>query len=331
VAMRCGLAILVLWLLPAVGAAQCVGTDLLQAMPAETRAALDAKARAEPFAEGILWQATRDGQTVEIIGTYHLPDPRHAPALAHAEAALGRSGALLLEARPEDLAGVAAQVAARPELLFIVDGPTLPDLLTPEEWQSVSQAAARQGLPGFMVAKMRPWYLSTVLSIPACVKAGQGKMGGLDMILAERAADRALTVLALEDPATALEIFTDLTPEQELSMMRAWLASLTAPEDIFATMVNAYFREEIRLIWEFMVAESLSVPGSDKAQTQLFLDLFEDRLMTRRNMAWIPVIEATAAEYGTVTVAFGALHLPGQSGVLQLLADRGWQIARSAP
>ena len=48
--------------------------------------------------------------------------------------------------------------------------------------------------------------------------------------------------------------------------------------------------------------------------------------MTRRNRAWLPVIEAQAAK-GQLVVAFGALHLPGETGVLNLLAQNGWKIS----
>jgi uncharacterized protein YbaP (TraB family) len=53
----------------------------------------------------------------------------------------------------------------------------------------------------------------------------------------------------------------------------------------------------------------------------------EASLMTERNRAWIPVIEAAAAE-GPVLAAFGALHLSGNDGVLALLERRGFTLER---
>jgi uncharacterized protein len=50
-------------------------------------------------------------------------------------------------------------------------------------------------------------------------------------------------------------------------------------------------------------------------------------MMTDRNRAWIPVIEA-AAKQGPILVAFGALHLSGKTGVLRLLEQDGYSITR---
>ncbi|MBL9053177.1 MAG: TraB/GumN family protein, partial [Tabrizicola sp.] len=44
-----------------------------------------------------------------------------------------------------------------------------------------------------------------------------------------------------------------------------------------------------------------------------------------RNRAWIPVLTKAAAE-GPVFAAFGALHLSGKEGVLNLLEQEGFTI-----
>ena len=49
--------------------------------------------------------------------------------------------------------------------------------------------------------------------------------------------------------------------------------------------------------------------------------------MITRNQAWIKVIEDVAAK-GPALVAFGALHLSGDQGVLQLLEQRGFTLRR---
>jgi len=49
-------------------------------------------------------------------------------------------------------------------------------------------------------------------------------------------------------------------------------------------------------------------------------------LISARNRGWIGVIEAAAAN-GSVLAAFGALHLPGEDGVLALLDRAGWALS----
>jgi uncharacterized protein YbaP (TraB family) len=44
----------------------------------------------------------------------------------------------------------------------------------------------------------------------------------------------------------------------------------------------------------------------------------------------VPVLEK-AARQGPILAAFGALHLPGDKGVLALLAQNGWTIQALTP
>lgn len=50
-------------------------------------------------------------------------------------------------------------------------------------------------------------------------------------------------------------------------------------------------------------------------------------ILTDRNLAWIPRLEAIFAEPGLHFVAFGAAHLLGEDGVVALLRRRGWTVS----
>ena len=69
--------------------------------------------------------------------------------------------------------------------------------------------------------------------------------------------------------------------------------------------------------------------GSGLTAEQIEADfaLMEEVLILSRNRAWVPVIEAAAAK-GPVFAAFGALHLSGDEGVLNLLSADGYRIDR---
>ena len=68
-----------------------------------------------------------------------------------------------------------------------------------------------------------------------------------------------------------------------------------------------------------------------RTQVDQQMQLAQDRLMDRRNEGWIAPIENAAAEAGVqgkaIVVGFGALHLPGEHGVLRLLERAGWTIS----
>ncbi len=75
----------------------------------------------------------------------------------------------------------------------------------------------------------------------------------------------------------------------------------------------------------FPSGRCMTTPGITPAEAERQFALVDAALINRRNVAWIPVIEAAAAK-GPIVVGFGALHLSGEQGVLNLLAQDGWTV-----
>lgn len=308
--------------------ARCTGTDLIAAMPPGERAALEQAADTAPFARGNLFRATKGGQIIHLVGTYHLADSRHETLARRVEPLLGDATALLVEAGPDEEARLKAEVQRRPEIMLVTEGPTLPDLLPETEWQAVASEMKARGIPAFVASRFRPWYVAMMLGIPPCaMKAVREGEKGLDHRLVAAAQARGVPVGALEPFDTLFSVFDDLPAQDELDMIRAAMLMADRPEDTAVTLANAYFAGQSRLVWEFTLARSLALPGFAPAEVRHQFALLEDVLMTRRNRAWIPVLTAAAAR-GPVVAAFGALHLPGAEGIPALLAAQGWLIER---
>lgn len=320
--------LLALALLPAAARADCVGSDLIAALPPDDRAALVAAAEAAPYPRGNLWRATRDGMEVTLVGTYHLDDPRH-DAIAEALApALETATVLLVEAGPEEEAAMKSHMARDPSLMLAPqDAPTLVEVLPDAEWQALAEAMRARGIPPFMAARFRTWYVSVLLSVPPCAMAGMEVPEGLDKRLIELALFSDIPVRALEPWDTAFRIFDTMPDDAQLTMIRSALVLEPMAEDNMATTAAAYFAEESRLIWEYARMVSHTLPGATAETVEAEFAQMEEALMSRRNRAWLPVIEAAAAE-GPVLAAFGALHLSGQDGVLALLDRAGWKLER---
>ena len=307
--------------------AQCVGSNLIAALPAADQSALRARAGLQPFAVGNYWRASRDNQLIHIIGTYHFDDPRHAATMNSLAPVLAAAQTLLVEAGPVEEAALISRLSDDPDLMIITDGPTLPQILPPEVWQRLSTALSDRGIPSFMAAKFRPWYLSLMLSLPPCQIASAATMRGLDGMLMDAAAAKSIPVQALEPYDTIFQIFDTMPQADQLAMVKSTLALEDKATDLSITLADAFFAEEGRLIWEFTRQLTLELPGSTPAQVEADFAAMEETLMKGRNRTWISVIEAAAAK-GPVLVAFGALHLSGDEGVLNLLAGRGYQIER---
>lgn len=310
-------------------AAECVGASYLDQLDPAQRATLADAADAMPFSEGTLWTATRDADTITVIGTVHIYDPRLEPVYDRISADVAAADLVMLEATPKEEAELQEMIISDPDLLFITDGPTLPALLDEETWGLISTAANDRGIPGFMAAKMQPWYLSLILSIPPC--ATQDMLAGdlgLDHMISDGAIDAGVPMQALEPVTTLFEVFEDSSFDEQINMLMVNLSSPAVQQQMFVAMLDSYFAQDVGTLWEMSRIAMTEVPGVDAQTAKDMFAQIEQSLLIKRNRDWMPVIADAVAEHDDLVVAVGAAHLIGQEGILQLLQDDGWTLTR---
>ncbi len=314
-------------------AQECVGRNLLAELSAPERAELEGLVAATPYNKGIFWSAEKDDARILLIGTYHFADPRHQETLAHFASQIDGAEALLVESGPKEQERLSREMGQNPRLLTDPDGPTLPERMEAQDWQQVADAMSARGIPTFVAAKMRPWYVAMMLGISPCMLAqakNTGTVQGLDQLLMDRAEGQDIPIRALEPWDTVLSIFGDLTPEDEIDMLRSALPAAAHADDYAATLIDAYFSGDVWQVWEFGRIDAYRSSGMSRAEVDAQMRIAGEKLMDARNSSWIAPLEAAASEaardHGHVVAAFGALHLPGEKGVLKLLEEDGWTI-----
>lgn len=306
-------------------AAQCAGQNLFAEMPADRLQRITAAAEAAPFPRGNYWRATRGDDVITIIGTYHFDDPRHLATLDVIAPEIAAATTVLVEAGPEEEAALLDLIAREPGRMMIMEGPTLLERLPAATWDALRDALALRGVPGFMAAKMQPWYVAVMLSIPPCAMTQMADPKGLDGLVIDTALERGIPVRGLEPFDTVFRIFDSMSEDEMVAMIESTLAIDDRAEDYSATLADSYFAGESRMIWEYMRDESYALPGYTREQIDADFARMEEVLMNARNRAWIPVLTEAAAQ-GPVFTAFGALHLSGEEGVLNLLQEEGFTL-----
>lgn len=306
--------------------AECTGQNLFDTMDPARRAEIMAAADAVPFAKGNFWRATKGDQVITLAGTYHFDDPRHAANLAALMPAITGASTVLVEAGPGEEKALKAEIARDPSTMVITTGPTLNQQLPPEVWKQLSEAMSARGIPAFMAAKFKPWYVLTLLSLPPCAMLQMTQEPeGLDRLVIKVAEEAGVPVRALEPYDTLFKIFGSMTEAELTEMLVSTLAIEPQSEEYFTTLVDAYFAGESRAAWELMRFISYDMPGYTREQIDAEFARMEEIVAASRNRAWIPVLTDAAAK-GTVFAAFGALHLSGQDGVLNLLQEQGYTV-----
>jgi uncharacterized protein YbaP (TraB family) len=282
-----------------------------------------------PFAQGLIWDAQKDDRNLRVIGTMHIYDPRLEAMFFAISSSIVSADLILVEATPDDQASLQQLMSTDPSLLFLTDGPGLPDLVGAETWTLLAQAAADRGIPGFMIAKMQPWYASLLLAIPPCAMDDViAEKLGLDHMIMDVAADAGVPMQALEDLTTLFDVFRDETLEDQIEFLRMGLLTADSQQAIFIAMLDQYFAKDIGALWEMSRLTLSDLPGMDYETANALFEETQEAILDERNRNWIPVITQATQTHENVIVAAGAAHLIGENGILNLLQNEGWTLTR---
>ncbi|WP_284163416.1 TraB/GumN family protein [Frigidibacter sp. SD6-1] len=328
--LRSLLAAFSLLLAPAAASAAaltCAGQDLIAALPPDDRAELDGATASAPYPTGNHWRATKADSVIDVIGTMHVHDPRMDAPVQRLLPLIRAADAIYLEATDKEMAEIESAMATRPDLM-VSTGPTLPERLSEPDWQALSAAMTERGIPPFMAAKMQPWYVSVLLSMPPCAMGALANgADGLDHLIGEAAKAEGKPLHALEPYDTIFRIFSSIPPEEQIDMLRTALPTANQSEDMLRTMMESYFREDHRQIMQFArLAAIRALPDQTDTLDREFTEM-EEALLYGRNRAWIEVLRE-AAPGKTLVVAVGAGHLSGEDGLLKLLEREGYSLER---
>jgi uncharacterized protein YbaP (TraB family) len=323
-----------LLLLPLLGlhsaAAQCGGADLLARMkiadPAG-HAALFQQAHAVANPRGKFWRVRRDGTPDSyLFGTFHDTGIARQPISPAVARALESARLMLVEVSTEEQARMQARMAGDPAFVIDTSRTGLSGQLTAAEQAVAERALAARGVTLQIADKLRPWMLFSLLAVPQCVlrEAQQGEPT-LDALLISNAAGAGIPVVGLETYQQAIDsiasIPTDMMDELLLEMLR----DLSGEEDARRTSVELYQAGEIAAIWEFSVISGAETVGA--ARSREIFDQLAELLLGTRNRAWMDIM-LPQLEAGGVFAAFGAMHLVGEAGVIELLRAEGFEVTR---
>ena len=325
---RIFLSLLFLSCLPMAASAACSGTDLRDHLTEVERARLNADVARIPYATGNHWIARKGDTILHLIGTLHLNDPRMAAATERLIPVLEAADAVYLEINSEDMADFESRLARDPSPLMIASGPSLIERLEPQDWDILADALAQRGMPGWMGAKMQPWFLTMTLAIPPCLTLSPDADQGLDKRLREVADRLGLPQYSLETPDLILSIFDSYSMEEQVEALVSLLPTIQAGDDQLATMANAYFEENHAEIFAWAKIYTLSLTGMSEAEYDASWGEIEDRLLRQRNLQWMESLRQITDQIAVVAV--GAGHLGGENGLLVMLEQEGFSLERTA-
>jgi len=304
----------------------CTGQDMMAELEASDPtlvATIRADAAKTLNGSGLLWKIEKDGrQPSWLFGTMHMTDPRVISLTPAAQKAFDASATVVIETTEVlDQTAMMASIMAKPELMMFTDSTTLSSLLSPEDKITVDTALEARGIPPGSVAKMKPWMISAMLSLPACEMARKAEGAPiLDVKLAEEAKADGKDLKGLETVASQLEAMASLPMEFHMKGLVDTLKLGDRMDDVIETMIVLYVKGETGMFWPLFRA----VLPSDEDDASGYA-AFEETMITARNAVMADNAEPILAA-GSAFVAVGALHLPGEGGLIELLRKDGYRV-----
>lgn len=255
----------------------------------------------------LLWKVTQKGATKPtfIFGTIHaLPQSSHFFPLAVSNA-LRSSDKLVLEIDMDN----AEELSTLPSLM-VLQGKTIKDLMTPVQFQKVSQYLTDSaGIPFEQVAALKPFVFTSLL-LPKIVGTAPAS---IEQQLLTVAKEMGKPIDGIEKVAEQVAAFDKLPIDQQVKQLVELVSDMNKAREDYQQLLSAYINQQLDQILTLSEKENEDYPQ------------FTQILITERNIRWIPRLEKMIAEGGSF-VAVGAGHLPGCNGVIELLKKKGYTV-----
>ncbi len=262
----------------------------------------------------LLWEIqSPGGETSYLFGTYHLVGSDYLDANPKVKKAYQNSETVVVETviDSSQLMQI-AMVGMMPDnsLRQLLDSTDY--LLVKEEIEDV------MGLNIGLLDKMKPMTISAMYAMALAQEATpedfhfSGKP--IDLFFASDGKKQGKNVRQLETMLEQAELlYNSSTVEEQAEVLVQMVREKDEGEDLTEEILKAYQEEDLDEMW----ATTLSL-GNAIGDLSVLVD--------NRNLNWIPILKPILEE-GNAFIAVGALHLPGDNGLIELLMKEGYKLS----
>ena len=260
---------------------------------------------------GLLWELSKTGQQpAYLFGTIHSEDPAVVELPATVKQAFDASNSVVLEMLMDTDTMRYSSTA-----MLMLDGRSLSDMIGMPLYKKVSAAIASRGIPELVLNRMKPWAAAVTLSTPA-LETGQI----LDLVLYQDALQQDKAVYGLETVREQLDLFDSMSESDQVTLLRDAVNKFPELDALHAELLEVYKQRDL----EGLLAINET---SMQAEDQRLAKEFQRRVIDDRNHRMAERMQPYLRQ-GKAFVAVGALHLPGEQGLLNLLEQQGYTVRR---
>jgi len=258
----------------------------------------------------LFWSLQKNGQQAGyLLGTIHSEDPR---VLDFSEAFLDKlrsSEVFAMEMVPDALT-----LERLGNYMNYPPGQGLAAEIGAERLQALATALSTYRVPLERVERMKPWAAMLILSTPP---PETGFF--MDVSLSLRASGNGLEVVGLETLEEQLSFLDNMPMPMQLALLDQAIAEAGQVGVVHEQMVTAYLGNNLAAL-EALSDEQFQAVS--QATREYFIELGIHARNQRMADALLPLLEQK-----TVFAAVGALHLPGETGLISILRQHGFTLS----
>jgi uncharacterized protein YbaP (TraB family) len=200
--------------------------------------------------------------------------------------------------------------------MLLTSGKTLQAVIGEQLFEQLTPLMVKRGIPAQAVPLFKPWAVYLTLSVPP-QKTGRF----LDLILYESAKQQNKPVCGLETAEEQVAVFEQVSLEDQILLLKQIVKDPEALDQQLKQLTEKYLARDIAGLLALSQEFDDATPQEQKSGEALLRRVIDDRnlLMVERMLPRL--------QQGSVFIAVGALHLPGEKGILQLLTERGYRVS----
>ena len=260
--------------------------------------------------KGLLWKIERDGVKPSfLLGTMHSEDERVLKVAPEVQRAFDASTSFTMEVVLDT-----QTIVATSQAMVFSDGRDLKTVLGNELYSKIVPLMAQHGVPEMLLPTFKPWAIFLTLSMPPA-KTGMF----LDAALYDAALAQKKVVHGLETVQEQLSIFDRMTVEEQSQLVADAVKHAGELKAVFEEMIGIYLKRDLPGLQA--LNDKYTASDDSKLEQKLMAELID-----ARNLRMIERMAPRLKE-GKAFVAVGALHLPGEHGLLRLLEQQGYRVS----
>lgn len=270
----------------------------------------------------LLWKVSGNGlnEPSYIMGTHHLAPFSIMDSIAGLRKAMNETQQVYGELKMSEMQSPAT-IQQMQKSMMIEGDTTLTTLLSPEDFATANKFCKENLMMDLSMApKLKPAFLLNNVVVMAYVKhiGNFNPQEQLDTFFQSQASKNGKKVDGLETPEFQFNLlFNGYSLKRQAQLLMCTLNNIDTEVENLKKLTDAYMRQDLSTM--------LKVSEERRGNQCDALPAEEDAMIYNRNKAWsakLPAIMKAAPTF----VAVGALHLPGEKGLLNLLKKQGYTV-----